>query len=131
MPQSPERRKTPRLPVHCDVQVTASAKLLRSADAADDEKLKLMILGSILDASVEGFALTLSSVPINEAELVGQRLYLHLPLPGATVEVRAKAVRYDRLVEREQGSSYIVGLRIEEIEDAGREYYLRYLGLLH
>jgi hypothetical protein len=45
--------------------------------------------------------------------------------------VRAKAVRYNRLVEREQGSSYILGLRIEEIEDAGREYYLRYLGLLH
>ena len=82
--------------------------------------------GYTLDVSVTGLALIVPAIRIGEHYLAGadRKLHVKLELPGGPVEMKVVTVRYENL---EDGSGYLIGARIQEISDADRTSFEKYI----
>jgi hypothetical protein len=79
-----------------------------------------------LDVSVTGLALIVPAIRIGEHYLAGaeRKLHVKLDLPSGPVEMMVVTVRYENL---EDGSGYLIGARIQEISDADRKSFEKYI----
>ena len=82
--------------------------------------------GYTLDVSVTGLALIVPAIRIGEHYLAGaeRKLHVKLDLPSGPVEMMVVTVRYENL---EDGSGYLIGARIQEISDADRKSFEKYI----
>lgn len=82
--------------------------------------------GYTLDVSVTGLALIVPAIRIGEHYLAGadRKLHVKLELPSGPVEMMVVTVRYEDL---EDGSGYLIGARIQEISDADRTSFEKYI----
>ena len=82
--------------------------------------------GHTLDVSVTGLALIVPAIRIGEHYLAGdeRKLHVKLELPDGPIEMKVVTVRYEDL---EDGSGYLIGARIQEISDADRKSFEKYI----
>src|SRR6185295_2915362 len=82
--------------------------------------------GHTMDVSLTGLALIVPAIRIGEHYLAGadRKLYVKLELPGGPVEMKVVSVRYE---DMEDGSGYLIGARIQEISDADRASFEKYI----
>jgi len=82
--------------------------------------------GYTLDVSVSGLALIVPAIRIGEHYLAGdeRKLYVKLELPTGPVEMKVVTVRYENL---EDGSGYLIGARIQQMSDADRSSFEKYV----
>ena len=82
--------------------------------------------GHTLDVSTTGLALIVPAIRIGEHYLAGdeRKLHVKLELPTGPVEMKVVTVRYENL---EDGSGYLIGARIQEISDADRASFEKYV----
>ena len=82
--------------------------------------------GHTLDVSVSGLALIVPAIRIGEHYLAGdeRKLHVKLELPSGPVEMKVVTVRYENL---EDGSGYLIGARISEMNDTDRETFQKYV----
>jgi hypothetical protein len=82
--------------------------------------------GHTLDLSTSGLALVVPAIRIDGHYLTGadQRLQIQLALPTGTVTMRVVPVRYESL---EDGTGYLIGVRIEHLAEPDREQYVAYV----
>ena len=86
------------------------------------------LTGSTCDLSGAGLSFVTPAVIIGERHIFcegGAVLLLRLQLPGGTVEMKARPVRYDSAGGDGQG--YVVGAHIVEMSEPDRITYLRFL----
>ena len=78
--------------------------------------------GHTLDMSTSGLALIVPAIRIGGHYLAGteRRLYLKLDLPDGPVDLTVVPVRYECLEEDAEETGYVIGARIEEINDGDR-----------
>ena len=78
--------------------------------------------GHTLDISTSGMALIVPAIRIGGHYLAGteRRLYLKLDLPDGPVDLTLVPVRYECLEEDAEETGYVIGARIEEMNDSDR-----------
>lgn len=84
------------------------------------------------DLSESGVGIVAPSIYLGYACVVdeGREVELALHLPTATVRVKATAAHYVRVGERGEDASYVVGLRILEVDEDGRAAFASFLDAL-
>ena len=87
------------------------------------------LVGHTRELSETGLTLLLPSVRAGDAYLTDgeTRLEVRLELPGGPVTMQAACVRFDHLQRQEFGCSYLLRVRIVEMQKSERERYLAYL----
>jgi len=82
--------------------------------------------GYTLDVSGTGLALIVPAIRIGEHYLAGddRKLHIKLELPAGPVEMRVGTVRYESL---EDGSGYLIGARILEMNTSDRASFDKYV----
>ena len=90
------------------------------------------IEGYTRDVSSDGVALILPAIRIGDHYLAGEArpLRVRLQLPTQTIEMHTVAVCYDSFAEPDQGSGYIVGMRITKLGQEDRAHYVEFLAQL-
>lgn len=85
--------------------------------------------GHTLDVSTTGVALVVPAIRIGGHYLAGteRRLFLKLDLPEGTVELTLIPVRYESLEEDPNETGYLIGTRIEDINDNDRSRFNDYV----
>jgi hypothetical protein len=87
------------------------------------------LLGFTRDLSETGLTLMLPSVRIGSAYLTDAESYLEvkLELPGGAVTIRTASVRFEQLPRMEAGCSYLLAVRIINMQNDDRDRYVAYL----
>ena len=122
-----DRRCAKRYTVRLSCQVEFAAKSTMNGRQASTS-----IEGHTSDISADGVALILPAIRIGDRYLAGENLplLLHLKLPAQTIEIHAVAVRYDAFADEDQGTGYMVGMRITKLGQEDRGQYVEYLAQL-
>src|SRR5262245_49805728 len=81
--------------------------------------------GHTCDLSSEGIGLIVPAIRIGEHYLVGEekRLHLRLELPTGPVDLNISPVRYESLEDDAEESGYVIGARINDMNEADRERF--------
>ena len=87
------------------------------------------LVGFTRDLSETGLTLMLPSMRIGEAYLTDVESYLDvkLELPGGAVGIRTASVRFEQLEGIEAGCSYLLAVRIINMQNDDRDRYIAYL----
>jgi len=85
--------------------------------------------GYTRDLSETGLALVVPTIRIADHYLTGagRRLLVTLRLPSGPLALHVVPVRYEQLDEDNTERGYLIGVRIEEINDADRARFIAYL----
>jgi hypothetical protein len=88
--------------------------------------------GHTCDLSADGIGLIVPAIRIGEHYLVGEdrRLHLKLELPTGSVDLNISPVRYESLEDDPQESGYVIGARINDINETDRERFNQYVRTL-
>jgi hypothetical protein len=88
--------------------------------------------GHTLDLSVNGLALIVSAITLDEHHLVGENrtLSVQLELPVGPVEMQVSPVRYERLDDHMSETGYLIAVKIVKISDEERAKYTKYVSAL-
>ena len=126
-PQGKERRLKPRFNVSlpCALSLPEGERDILFPDASLRCRTR--------DLSETGVGLVAPSIYLGYTCAVdeGRRLLLELELPSGRVELLVTAAHYLRLDRAGEEASYLIGLRIEELGDAGRALFTGYLATLN
>ncbi|HWS54187.1 MAG TPA: PilZ domain-containing protein [Pyrinomonadaceae bacterium] len=126
-PQGKERRLKPRFNVSlpCALALPEGERDILFPDAALRCRTR--------DLSETGVGLVAPSIYLGYTCAVddGRRLLLELDLPAGRVELLVTAAHYVRLDRAGEESSYLIGLRIDEMSDAARDLFEGYLAALN
>lgn len=118
------RRRAARHEIRLPVRISVKSESAGEARGS--------IAGFTQDISLHGVALVVGAIRIGTTYLTseGSTLHLAIELPdGATLECRATPVRYHKLETARGGDmNYLIGLRITEIGDAGRQQIEKLIG---
>jgi hypothetical protein len=87
------------------------------------------LVGFTRDLSETGLTLLLPSMRIGGAYLTDIESYLEvkLELPGGAVAIRTVSVRFEQLRRMEAGCSYLLAVRIINMQNDDRDRYVAYL----
>ena len=85
--------------------------------------------GHTTDISATGLALIVSTIRIGEHYLAGidKRLFVRLELEDQTVDMKLVPVRYECLEDDPEDQGYLIGARIEEMSEADRSRFNKYV----
>jgi hypothetical protein len=85
--------------------------------------------GYTRDLSETGLALVVQTIRIGDHYLTGsgRRLLVTLLHPAGPLAIEVVPVRYEQLDEDNTERGYLIGVRIEEINDADRARFIAYL----
>src|SRR4030095_10298873 len=88
--------------------------------------------GHTCDLRGAGVGLIVPAIRIGEHYLVGEdrRLHLKLELPTGSVDLNISPVRYESLEDDPQESGYVIGARINDINETDRERFNQYVRTL-
>lgn len=127
---SSDRRKSPRLKAHLEAELSATLSLL-DGDLLDDPSSSLTFMGETLDVSEEGLSLVLPSIRIDESCCDRPSpLELALHLPNSPVRFEIEPVRCRPLRAEDPDQGYLVGVRINSVEDEDVDEWRQYISSL-
>ena len=88
--------------------------------------------GHTCDLSSEGIGLIVPAIRIGEHYFVGEerRLLLKLDLPTGSVDLNISPVRYESLEDDAEESGYVIGARINDMNESDRERFNEYVKTL-
>ncbi|MDT4955400.1 MAG: hypothetical protein QOJ02_3538 [Acidobacteriota bacterium] len=118
-----DARSEARLPFIITLRVPGKSAVAKSlADAP-------AIVGHTRDMSASGLTLLLPSVRIGDLYLtdVESRLEVKLALPDGPLKILTASVRFEQLKGKEAGCSYLLAVRIVEMQNDARDRYIAYL----
>ena len=115
-----------------EVRLAVSVYLIKTEAPADNPHRPLAVLGYTKNISIDGLALIVPSIEmsgdITDSEHYMLRIILALPV--GDVEMKAIAVRHERLNANSPDIGYLIGARISEMSERERELYVEYLRTL-
>ena len=124
------RRRVLRLGARFDARLPFLITLL-ATDKGSAKNLPRdpALVGFTRDLSETGLTLMLPSMRIGDAYLTDVESYLEvkLELPGGAVSIRTASVRFEQLRRREAGCSYLLAVRIINMQNEDRDRYVAYL----
>jgi hypothetical protein len=125
------RRRMLRLGVRYEARLPFLVTLLgsRKGSAARSAKEAPTLLGFTRDLSETGMTLLLPSLRLGGAYLTDIESYLEvkLELPGGAITIRTASVRFEQLPRREADCSYLLAVRIVNMQHDERDRYIAYL----
>lgn len=103
--------------------------LVGPALSSNGTKRVISIKGHTLDLSSTGLALIVPSIIVNEHHLVGEHrnMYVTLELPDGPIEMNVTPIRYERLDEHPTETGYLIGVRLNKIEEHERQRFSEYV----
>lgn len=132
-----ERRQSPRHQAKLKAHLLFSVMLVDEKEhgaGAGEPPQSLNLVGQTRDISASGLGLVIPVAQIDEKYLTGEEslLRVELYLPTGPIEIRARAVRSQRLSETELKSifpeGFFIGAQITEVSDPDR--FIEYLKAL-
>lgn len=124
------RGRVLRLGARFDVRLPFLVTLLGTdKSSAKNPLTDPALVGFTRDLSETGLTLMLPSMRIGDAYLTDVESYLDvkLELPGGAVSIRTASVRFEQLRSREAGCSYLLAVRIVNMQNDDRDRYVSYL----
>ena len=120
-----DRRRSPRL----RLRLLFSASICRSPNGNGSQRHERVLKGHTRDISMNGLALNVPQIHLDGHHLAadGRELKLRLELPGGPISMLVSPIRYERLEEAELGCTYLIGVRISQIDDEDRGRYLSFV----
>ena len=123
------RRRAPRFKTHLEAGLAISVSVPGGAkNRANGGSLRLA--GYTRDISATGLALIVPAIRIGGNYITGENrtLEIMLKLPGGTVKIYGKPVRYTSLDEDDAtDTGYLVGIHIESISEQDRARFDEYI----
>ena len=103
--------------------------LVGPALSSNGTKKVISIKGHTLDISSTGLALIVPSIVVNEHHLVGENrnMYVNLELPDGPIEMNVMPIRYERLDEHPTETGYLIGVKLNKIEERERLRFSEYV----
>lgn len=85
--------------------------------------------GYLNDISKTGISVIIPAVRFGGRYPVGDnyKLRIKIQLPNRLISIAATPIRYNKLDETEDGSRYLIGARIAEMEPSDRKHLIRYI----
>ena len=120
-----DRRRSPRL----RLRLLFSASTCRSPNGNGSQRHERVLKGHTRDISMNGLALNVPQIHLDGHHLAadGRELRLRLELPGGPISMLVSPIRYERLEEAELGCTYLIGVRISQMDDEDRRRYLSFV----
>jgi PilZ domain len=120
-----DRRRSPRL----RLRLLFSASICRSPNGNGSQHHERVLKGHTRDISMNGLALNVPQIHLDGHHLAadGRELRLRLELPGGPISMLVSPIRYERLEEAELGCTYLIGVRISQMDDEDRRRYLSFV----
>jgi hypothetical protein len=120
-----DRRRSPRL----RLRLLFSASICRSPNGNGSQRHERVLKGHTRDISMNGLALNVPQIHLDGHHLAadGRELRLRLELPGGSISMLVSPIRYERLEEAELGCTYLIGVRISQMDDEDRRRYLSFV----
>ena len=120
-----DRRRSPRL----RLRLLFSASICRSPNGNGSQRHERVLKGHTRDISMNGLALNVPQIHLDGHHLAadGRELRLRLELPGGPISMLVSPIRYERLEEAELGCTYLIGVRISQMDDEDRRRYLSFV----
>jgi hypothetical protein len=117
-----DRRRSPRFRVRLEAAVSLFD--LRAATPWSKP-----LVGHTRDISADGLGLVLPAIRSDDRYLVGQdqTLRITLRLPGGSLRIYTTPVRYERLEGEQADGGFLVGVRINEMDEQDRKLFNEYL----
>jgi hypothetical protein len=126
-----KRRRVLRLGARFDARLPFLITLLGTdkGSGKNQTDLTAALVGFTRDLSETGLTLMLPSMRIGDAYLTDAESYLDvkLELPGGAVALRTVSVRFEQLGRMEAGCSYLLAVRIINMQNDDRDRYVAYL----
>lgn len=118
------RRYAQRVPVRLPFTVS-----LDSYSSPNGSRRLPSITGHTMDISKTGLGLVVPAIRIGGHYLAGgnRRLRVSLDLPDGPIQMHVASVRYESLDEHETESGYLIGVRINEMNEDDRAKYFKYV----
>jgi c-di-GMP-binding flagellar brake protein YcgR len=116
------------------VRLDFTLSLVGPALSSNGTKRVISIKGHTLDLSSTGLALVVPSIIVNEHHLVGENrnMYVTLEMPDGPIELNVTPIRYERLDEHPTETGYLIGVKLNNIEERERQRFSEYVSqLLH
>ena len=123
-----DRRHAKRIKTRLEFTLSLVGPALSSNGA----KRVISIKGHTLDLSSTGLALIVPSIIVSEHHLVGENrnMYVTLELPDGPIEMNVTPIRYERLDEHPTETGYLIGVRLNNIEEDERLRFSEYVSHL-
>lgn len=124
------RRQVLRLGARFDARLPFLVTLLGTdKSSAKNLPVDAALVGFTRDLSETGLTLMLPSMRIGDAYLTDVESYLEvkLELPGGAVAIRTASVRFEQLHRMEAGCSYLLAVRIINMQNDDRDRYVAFL----
>ena len=120
-----DRRRSPRL----RLRLLFSASICRSPNGNGSQRHERVLKGHTRDISMNGLAMNMPQIHLDGHHLAadGRELELRLELPGGPISMLVSPIRYERLEEAELGCTYLIGVRISQMDDEDRRRYLSFV----
>ena len=125
-----DRRRAKRVRARLDFTLS----LVGPALSSNGTKRVISIKGHTIDLSSTGLALVVPSIIVNEHHLVGENrnMYVVLEMPDGPIELNVTPIRYERLDEHPTETGYLIGVKLNNIEEPERLRFSEYVSqLLH
>jgi CheY-like chemotaxis protein len=119
-----------RRPTRYEIQVEAQISSVLVFDHEQDDDVDdemLVVMGYTNDISENGLGIIVPEGSIDEEGVIGSTFHIVLGLEQGSLDIEAKAVRYQRL-DAEKG--YLIGAHITNMNGRDRVLFLQYLYML-
>lgn len=115
-----------------NVRLPFTLSLVGPAIKRNGSRQSAALRGHTWDVSVNGLALVVPSILLDEHHLVGEnrKLNVKLELPQGTVEMKVVPIRYESLEEHETETGYLIGVKIVDMSETDREQFTQYVNAL-
>src|SRR5260370_10933635 len=120
-----DRRRSPRL----RLRLLFSVSIVRKSNGNGSQRHERVLKGHTRDISMNGLALNVPQIHLDGHHFTadGCELKLRLELPSGPISMLVMPIRYERLEEAELGCTYLIGVRVSEMDDEDRERYLSFI----
>lgn len=124
-----ERRRAARRRVACEVRLPVYVSMPNELIDPEADEYPEPLRGHTRDLSETGVSLVLPSARLGGRDIAaeGAPLRLVLSTPGRVLILRARTVRHERLAREDDGSTVLIGARIEYVPTSERAYLSEFL----
>lgn len=123
------RRRAPRYRIKLEVDLALRGSPPTARTGAERSGQQLKLSGYTRDVSVNGLALIVPAVRIGGEYIMGSNrpLEIMLKLPTGIVTIQGTPVRYSPLDDDAKDSGYLIGVRIDRMNEVNRAKFDAYL----